>query len=103
MSALFQSGYLPIVSFRSVPDYAFGKIRFWSLESRHRGVVVFCQRSGLLFQLLDASQSYSGEEVEDLTAKVFGGDFDLFQRILFRGTGRSLKSVNPYFKPKGPY
>ena len=33
------------------------------------------------------------EEMEGLTAEVFGGDFELVQK-----TGRSLKIVNPYFK-----
>ena len=42
-------------------------------------VFVICQRSGLLLNLLDASQSYNGEEIEGLTLKYFGGDFDLVQ------------------------
>ena len=43
--------------FSFVSDSPFGKIRFWSLEGRYQSIVfVFCQRGGLLFELLDVSQ-----------------------------------------------
>ena len=46
-----------LLAHRFVSDYAFGHINFWSAEGRHRGIViVFCQRSGVLFKLLYASQ-----------------------------------------------
>ena len=102
MSALFQSGYLPIVSFRSRLSLRQDSLSI-ARESTSRCCCFLSQKWAVIQTIRCESESYSGEEVEDLTAKVFGGDFDLFQRILFRGTGRSLKSVNPYFKPKGPY
>ena len=73
---LSRSDFLPIVSFRFVSDDAYGKIRFWSLEDRHRSIViVFC------IQAVECeSESYSGEGIENLTAKVSGEDFDLVQR-----------------------
>ena len=49
--------------FRFVSNYTFGKICFWSPEGRYRGIViVFCQRNGLLFKLLDASQRVTAVE-----------------------------------------
>ena len=68
---------VPCSSTHIASSYAFGKICFWSVEGRHRAVViVFCQRSGLLFKLLDARRHYSGEGV-GLTAKVLERDFNL--------------------------
>ena len=50
------------------------KIRFWLMEGRHRGIViVFSQRETVRW----GSESYSGKEIEGLTAKVFGGESEL--------------------------
>ena len=80
-----------LLAHRFVLDYAFGKIRLWSLEGPHRGIFI----SGLLFKEIVRceSESYSGEEIEGLTAKAFEEDL-----ILSGRTGRFLKIVNPYFK-----
>ena len=44
--------------FVSLQIMPWDKIHFWLLEGRHRGIVtVFSQRGGLLFKLLDASQT----------------------------------------------
>ena len=67
MCALFLSGFLPIISFRfglcPSARFACGRwrvdIEVWSLFS------------------VRAVMSYSGEEIEGLTVKVFGGDFGL--------------------------
>ena len=61
-----------LLAHRFVLDYAFGKIRLWSLEGPHRGIFI----GGLLFKEIVRceSESYSGEEIEGLTAKAFGED-----------------------------
>ena len=83
----------PFVSCQIIPSERFAFFFRWGVTGQHRGIVVdFCHRSWVLL-LLDACQSHSGEEMEGLTAEVFGGDFELVQKI-----GRSLKIVNPYFK-----
>ena len=87
-----------LLAHRFVLDYAFGKIRLWSLEGPHRGIfIVFYQRSGLLFKetVRCESESYSGEDIEGLTAKDFGGDL-----ILYGQTGCFLKIVNLLQAPR---
>ena len=42
-------------SIRFVSDYGLDKIRFWSLEGRHRAIVIVSVRSGMLCELLNAS------------------------------------------------
>ena len=83
-----------LLAHRFVSDYAFGKIRFWSLEGRHQGIAIVSVGPVLLFKLSEASQSVivGGEEIEGLTAKVFRGGFDLVR------TSCSFP-VNPTYGP----
>ena len=53
---------------------SFGKIRLWSLDGRHRGIViVICEKWAVIQTVSCKSGSYGGEEIECVTA-VFGGE-----------------------------
>ena len=84
-------------SFQFVSYLAFGKIRFWLLKGRHRGIViVFCQTRGL--NLLETeSESHGGEKIEGLTGKVFG-DCDLV-----RTNWSFAENCEPIFQSPRPY
>ena len=75
-----------LLAHRFVSDYAFGQKKFWSAESRHRGSHCFPSEKWGAIQTVEwESDSYSGEEIEGLTATAFGRDFDLVRlNISFR-------------------
>jgi hypothetical protein len=77
------------VSFQIMPSarFAFGR---WRVD-----LEVLSEKWAAIQTVKCESESYSAEGVGGLTAKVFGGDFDLFRRTC------SLKIVNPYFKHQG--
>ena len=63
------------------------------VTGQHRGVVIVFSERLAAITVRCVSESHTGEEMEGLTAEVFGGNFELVQK-----TGRSLKIVNPDFK-----
>ena len=94
-SALFRSGFLPIVSLRF--RLCLGQDSLLVAGGSTSRYSCFLSEKWAAIQTVRwESESHSGEEVEVLQRK-----FSVEIVILFGQTGRSLKIVNPYFKRQG--